>query len=58
MTIFSVLRQVDINEKIKNAPEDSGYQIGIFVGSMLPFVALVVIAYLVYRYNKNKIKKE
>ncbi len=58
MTICSLLLQVDINEKIKNAPEGSGYQIGIFVGSMLPFVAIVIIAYLVYKYNKNKIKKE
>ncbi|WP_157503145.1 hypothetical protein [Mangrovimonas xylaniphaga] len=45
--------QVDIEEKIKNAP-DSGYEIGVFIGSLLPFAILVAIAYLIFRYNKNK----
>lgn len=45
--------QVDINEKIKNAPNDN-YEIGVFIGTMLPFAVLVIIAYLIYRYNKNK----
>ena len=46
------LQQIDIEEKIKNAP-DKGYEIGVFIGSMLPFVILVLIAYLIYRYNKK-----
>ena len=50
----TLLVQVDIEEKINNAP-DSSYEIGVFIGSMLPFVLLVVIAYLIYRYNKNKL---
>lgn len=57
MTLFSLLFQVDIDEKIKNAP-DSSYEIGVFIGTMLPFVVLVIIAYSIYRYNKNKSKLE
>lgn len=50
-----LLQQIDVNEKIKNAP-DSAYEIGVFIGSILPFVVFVGIAYLIFRYNKNKIK--
>ena len=57
MTLYSLLYQVDVNEKIKNAP-DSSYEIGVFIGTLLPFIVLVIIAYLIYRYNKNKIKNE
>lgn len=42
-----------IEEKIKNAP-DRGYEIGVFIGTYLPFVILVVIAYITYSYFKNK----
>ena len=55
MTFNAILQQVNIEEKIENAP-DSGYEIGVFIGSMLPFVVLVLIAYLIYRHNKNKMK--
>lgn len=55
--LFALLQQVSIEEKIKNAPNE-GYEIGVFIGSMLPFVVLVLIAYLIYRYNKNRINKE
>ena len=51
------LQEVNIEEKLKNAP-DNGYEIGVFVGSMLPFIVLVIIAYAIYRYNKNRIQKE
>ena len=54
MPLLTVLQNVGIEEKMKNAP-DSQYEIGIFIGSMLPFVVLVIIAYAIYRYNKNKI---
>ena len=57
MKLYSLLCQVDINEKIKNAP-DSNYEIGVFIGTLLPFIVLVVIAYLIYKYNKNKIKNQ
>lgn len=54
MSAFLIfLQQVDIEEKIKNAP-DKGYEIGVFIGSMLPFVILVVLAYILYRYNKKQ----
>ncbi|WP_242083415.1 hypothetical protein [Aestuariivivens sediminis] len=55
--LLAVLQQVNIEEKIKNAP-DKGYEIGVFIGSMIPFVVLVVLAYFLYRYNKKRINKE
>jgi len=57
MLLTSLIQDINIEEKIKNAPDDS-YGIGVFIGSMLPFVVLVVIAYSIYRYNKNRINKE
>ncbi|MBE9490549.1 MAG: hypothetical protein IMY67_09675 [Bacteroidetes bacterium] len=57
MFLASLIQDIDIEEKIKNAPNDD-YGIGIFIGSMLPFIVLVTIAYLIYRYNKNRINKE
>ena len=54
---FALLQDVDIEEKIQNAP-DKGYEIGVFIGSMLPFVVLVLLAYIIYKYNKNRINKE
>lgn len=47
------LQEIDIEEKIQSAP-DKGYEIGLFIGSMLPFVVLVLLAYLMYRYNKKR----
>ncbi|WP_178986483.1 hypothetical protein [Winogradskyella helgolandensis] len=55
--LITVLQNVDIDEKIKNAP-DSSYSIGIFIGTLLPFVVLVLIAFAIYRYNKNRYKDE
>ena len=55
--LITFLSQVDIEEKINNAP-DSNYEIGVFIGSMLPFVVLVLIAYLIFRYNKKRINKK
>ncbi len=57
MFLVSLFQDSDIAEKVKNAP-DGSYQIGVFIGSMLPFIVLVILAYLVYRYNKNKKPKE
>ncbi len=51
--ILLFLQEVDIEEKIKNAP-DKGYEIGVFIGSMLPFVILVALAYILFRYNKKR----
>ncbi|MDX1277324.1 hypothetical protein [Oceanihabitans sediminis] len=53
MKFLALLQEVDINEKLNKAP-DAAYGVGVFIGSMLPFVILVTLAYLIYRYNKNK----
>ena len=57
MSVFlTILQDIDIEDKIKNAPDDS-YSIGVFIGSMLPFVILVALAYIIYRYNKKQRSK-
>lgn len=56
MLVLAILQNVDIEKKLKDAP-DSQYEIGVLIGSMLPFVVLVIIAYAIYRYNKNKMKE-
>ena len=55
--LLYIIQEVDIEQKLKDAPDD-GYSIGVFIGTMLPFVILVALAYLIYRYNKNRIKEE
>lgn len=55
--LITILQDVDINEKLKEAP-DSSYGIGVFIGTLLPFVVLVIIAFAIYRYNKNRYKEE
>jgi len=57
MFLISPFQDLDISNKVKNAP-DNNYEIGVFIGSMLPFIVLVILAYLVYKYNKNKKFKE
>lgn len=52
--LIALFQQVNIEEKLKKAP-DSSYEIGVFIGTMLPFVILVLIAYAIYRYNKKKL---
>lgn len=55
MGFLATLQQVDIEQKMKDAP-DGGYEIGILIGTYLPFVVLVGIAY--YMYYRAKKKKE
>ena len=43
----------DMQKKMKEAP-DSAYEIGVVIGSYLPFIVLVIIAYLVYNYSKKR----
>ncbi|WP_264566303.1 hypothetical protein [Flavobacterium sp. N3904] len=50
---FLLLQNVNIEEKIKNAPNE-GYQIGVLIGSFIPFVLLVGIAYWTYYRAKNR----
>ena len=55
--LIRIWQEVNIDEKLKEAP-DSSYSIGVFIGTLLPFLVLVAIAYAIYRYNKNRIKDE
>ena len=48
-----VILQVDIEEKINNAP-DGGYEIGLVIGTYLPFILLVAIAYFFYYQAKKR----
>ncbi len=51
--LILLLQKVNIDEKIKNAPND-GYQIGVLIGSYLPFVILVLLAYWTYHRARNR----
>jgi large-conductance mechanosensitive channel len=51
--LIALLQQIDIKDKLEKAP-DKSYEIGVFIGSLIPFVVLVTIAYLIYRYNKKQ----
>lgn len=51
--LILLLQKVNIDEKIKNAPND-GYQIGVLIGSYLPFILLVLLAYWTYHRAKNR----
>jgi hypothetical protein len=53
ISFIAALQQVNVEEKIKNAP-DNNYEIGVVIGTYLPFVILVLIAYLVYYKAKNR----
>lgn len=50
--LLTILQDINIEEKINNAP-DNQYEIGVFIGAMIPFVVLVLFAYLMYRYSKK-----
>lgn len=49
-TFFSI---ISIEDKLKSAPDD-GYQTGIIIGSFLPFIVFIGIAYYLYFKAKNK----
>ncbi|WP_322550900.1 hypothetical protein [Flavobacterium psychraquaticum] len=52
-SLIVTLQAVNIEEKIKNDP-DGTYQIGVLIGSFIPFLALAGLAYfLYYRAKKN-----
>jgi hypothetical protein len=55
MNLIIALQNVNIEEKVKNAP-DNNYEIGLVIGSYLPFVILIILAYLLY-YNAKKRNK-
>jgi hypothetical protein len=47
------LQQVNIAQKIKHAP-DGDYQIGVLIGSFIPFVILVGLTYWMYSRAKKR----
>jgi hypothetical protein len=49
--------QVNVTEKIKSAP-DSSYEIGVLIGSFLPFALLVGVAYWMYYRAKKADRNE
>ncbi|GAB3709906.1 hypothetical protein GCM10028861_02340 [Flavobacterium koreense] len=53
MKFISLIQQVNIDDKIKNAP-DNGYLIGVWIGYVLPFVVLIGLAYYMYYRSKNR----
>lgn len=55
MTPFSLLQKVDVAKKIAQAP-DKSYEIGVVIGSYLPFVVLVGFAYWMYYRAKKRDK--
>ena len=53
MPLFSLIQQIDVNEKIKNTP-DNGYAIGVWIGTVLPFALIVGVAFWMYHRAKNR----
>ncbi len=54
-SLILFLQQVNVEQKLKDAP-DSQYQIGVLIGSFIPFIVLAGIAYLLY-YRAKKQEK-
>ncbi len=48
-----VLQQVNIPQKIKQAP-DGSYQMGVLIGSFIPFLVLAGLAYWMYSRVKKR----
>ncbi len=46
-----------IEQKMAEAP-DNGYEIGVAIGTYLPLLALVLIAYLFYYFSKRRKRSE
>ena len=54
MGVLMVLQDVsEIEKKMEEAP-DSAYEIGVAIGTYLPFVVLILVAYLFYFYSKRR----
>lgn len=50
---IAFFQQINVEEKIKNAP-DKDYEIGVVIGTYLPFILLVALAYFIYYKTKNR----
>jgi hypothetical protein len=58
MPLLVMLQEAaDIEKKIQEAP-DRAYEIGVAIGTYLPFAVLVLIAYLFYYYSKKRKRLE
>jgi len=55
-SLILLLQQVNVEQKIKSAPNGQ-YQIGVLIGSFIPFIVLVGIAYVLYYRAKKKDQK-
>ncbi|WP_347050934.1 hypothetical protein [Flavobacterium olei] len=55
MKLISLFQNIDVAEKIKDAP-DSSYQIGVVIGSFIPFLFLIAIAFWMYNSAKKRDK--
>lgn len=44
---------VDIEKKISEAP-DSAYEIGVFIGYLIPFILLIGMAYIMFYAAKKR----
>ncbi|UPQ80729.1 hypothetical protein M0M57_07785 [Flavobacterium azooxidireducens] len=52
-SLLFLVQAANLEDKLKNAPDDS-YQIGLIIGSFVPFIALVAIAYWMYYAAKKR----
>ncbi|SHJ61497.1 hypothetical protein [Maribacter aquivivus] len=58
MGLFLLIQDAsEIEEKIQEAP-NSAYEIGVVIGTYLPFVVMVLIAYAFYYYSKKRKNKD
>lgn len=55
MSLFFTFQNTTIQSKIENAP-DSQYEIGVIIGTYLPFFILAIIATVLFLYFKKKKK--
>ncbi len=55
MRIITLIQQVDVVQKLKDAP-DSSYQTGVIIGSFVPFIVLLGLAYWMYSSAKKRDK--
>lgn len=51
--LLSIVQQIDIEDKLDKAPNDS-YQIGVIIGTFLPFLVLAGLAYWAFHKAKNR----
>jgi len=52
-SLLFLVQAANLEDKLKNAPDDS-YRIGLIIGSFVPFIALVAIAYWMYYAAKKR----